>query len=146
MKSTDPPIELEFRYASSITQVWNALTIHSEMIPWYFGNIPNFQAVVGFTTEFAVSSEERTFTHRWKVTEVISEKKITYNWSYDEYPGNSDLTLELAKVDSETILKLTLIVNETFPQDIPEFKRESCIGGWNYFLGGNLATYLEKTA
>ena len=145
MKSTDPPIELEFRYNASKEQVWLALTVHSEMIQWYFDNIPSFDARVGFTTKFAVSSEERKSTHLWKVTEVVPGEKITYNWSYEEYPGNSDLTLELEQGDSETFLKLTLIVNETFPQDIPEFKRESCIGGWNYFLGENLATYLEKT-
>ena len=144
MKLTDPAIELVFHYAASREQVWNALTVHSEMLQWYFDNIPNFEARAGFTTEFAVSSEERTFTHLWKVTEVISEKSITNNWSYKEYPGNSDLTLELAEGDSETILRLTLIVNETFPQDIPEFKRQSCIGGWNYFLGDNLAAYLKK--
>jgi len=145
MKTTDPPIELEFRYGASMEQVWSALTVHSEMIQWYFEKIPSFEARVGFTTEFPVSSEERTFTHHWKVTELIPKEKIIYNWSYKEYTGNSDLILELVEGTNETIVHLKVVIRESFIDGIPEFKRENCIGGWNYFLGGNLAAYLAKT-
>jgi hypothetical protein len=39
---------------------------------------------------------------------------------------------------------LTNIITEDYPSDVPEFKRESCIGGWNYFLGEMLKGFLEK--
>ena len=97
MKHTDPPILLEFRYVRAKETLWNALTTHAEMVQWYFGNIPDFKPEVGFTTQFPVSSEERIFTHLWKVTEVVPLQKITYNWSYLEYPGNADLSLSISE-------------------------------------------------
>jgi hypothetical protein len=39
---------------------------------------------------------------------------------------------------------LTVEVLEDFPDDIPEFRRESCIGGWNYFINHRLKEYLDK--
>jgi hypothetical protein len=35
-------------------------------------------------------------------------------------------------------------VRETFPDDIPEFRRDSCIGGWEYLIQKSLKEYLEK--
>lgn len=142
MKQSDPPILLDYSYSCTLEALWKALTQHSEMVQWYFGNIPEFQPEVDFTTEFSVSSEERTFTHLWKVTAVAPLQKITYNWSYLEYPGNADLSLSISEGENGTKLSLKLVINETFPQDIPEFKRESCIAGWNYFLKQNLTAYL----
>jgi hypothetical protein len=41
-------------------------------------------------------------------------------------------------------LRLTYIVIEKFPEDIPEFTRESGMVGWNYFIRKKLKEYLEK--
>jgi len=43
-----------------------------------------------------------------------------------------------------TQLRLTNIITADYPSDVPEFKRESCIGGWNYFLRESLKRFLEK--
>lgn len=32
---------------------------------------------------------------------------------------------------------------ESFPQHIPEFKRETCEGGWTYFINQRLKEYLD---
>ena len=36
------------------------------------------------------------------------------------------------------------VIVESFPQDIPEFSRMSCLGGWTYFINQSLKEYLEK--
>jgi hypothetical protein len=33
-------------------------------------------------------------------------------------------------------------VVEDFPDDIPEFDRESCQSGWNYLISESLSSYL----
>ncbi len=144
MKTTDDPIIIEETFDNSIEIVWKAITHHDEMIKWYFENIPAFKPEVGFKTKFEVVSEDRKFTHNWEVTEVIPGKKISYTWRYLEYDGDALVTFELIKESNGVKLKLTLDVLEDFPEEIPEFKRESCIQGWNYFLGGRLRTYLAS--
>lgn len=144
MKAIDPPIVIEQSYVSEIGKVWNALTQVDQMVAWFFDNIPAFEAVKGFQTQFAVQVEDRTFTHCWEVTEVVPGKSITYTWRYQEYPGDATVTFDLKEEgENKTHLKLSLVVLKDFPEAIPEFARDSCIGGWQYFLGENLKAYLE---
>jgi len=144
MKKTDPPIIVEANYSTSVEKVWEAINQLEKMQQWFFENIESFQAEVGFETSFAVQSYERTFTHLWKVKEVIPLKKISYHWSYEEYSGDGFVEFEIFEKENGTQLRLTNIITEDYPNDVPEFKRESCIGGWNYFLGERLKEFLEK--
>lgn len=144
MKITDRPIVVEQVFAASIPKVWSAITTHEEMTQWFFENIASFIPEVGFETQFKIRSEERVFTHQWKITEVIPFRKITYNRKYEEYPGDSLVSFELFAEKNKVRLRLSMIVVEDFPDEIPEFSRTSCIEGWHYFLGGNLKNYLGE--
>jgi len=76
----------------------------------------------------------RNFTHLWTLSEVIPLKKITYNWKYKEYPGDSFVTFALIEDKNHVTLNLSTKVVENFPEHIPEFKTEYCKDGWNYFI------------
>lgn len=142
MKASEPPIIVEQLYNTSISKVWNALTQHKEMQQWFFPNIEAFEAKVGFKTAFTVKSEEHVFPHYWEVLEVIPNQKMVQEWKYDGYKGLCTITFELNKINESTKLKVIATVIEDFPDDIPEFKRESCIGGWKYFINESLKNYL----
>ncbi|MCW8848360.1 MAG: SRPBCC domain-containing protein [Melioribacteraceae bacterium] len=144
MKKSDPPIIVEEYFNTPIEEVWKSITELNQMKKWYFENIPEFKAEVGFETQFNVLSEERSFLHIWKVTEVIPNKKIVYNWTYEEYDGSADMVFELFDEKDSIKLQIRVIVLEDFPDDIPEFTRESCTGGWEYFIKGRLKEYIEK--
>jgi len=144
MKTTEPPVIVEQSCKASLTQVWAAITEVERMTQWFFENIEEFDPVVGFETKFLVQVEDRSYTHLWQLTEVISEAKITYDWSYEEYPGRGLVTFELSEEGDQTSVKLTNVVIEDFPDNIPEFTRENCIGGWEYFIGKRLKVYLEQ--
>jgi uncharacterized protein YndB with AHSA1/START domain len=141
---SNSPIIVEERFDSSPQVVWRAITDIDEMRQWYFDNLPAFIPEIGFEVSFEVKSERRIFTHRWKVTDVVPPKRISYNWKYDDYPGDSVVTFELFQQNKITRLKLTHRVVENFPQNIPEFQRESCISGWSYFIQDCLKTYLTS--
>jgi len=143
MKSTDSPIVVEQIINTSKEKIWEAITNVELMRQWFFDNIKSFKPAVGFKTKFKVQSEDRIFTHLWEVTEVDLQQKIVYNWKYEEYPGDSFVTFQLIEDNKSVNLVLTTEVVEDFPQDIPEFKRESCIGGWNYFIKERLKQFLE---
>ena len=144
MKKNDAPIIVKQTFNNSIENVWKSITEIDQMRQWYFDNIPAFKPQVGFETQFSVQSKERNFLHMWKVTEVIPMKKISYNWTYNSYPGDSFVEFELFENNNLTELKLTVHITENFPQDIPEFSRESCVEGWKYFIKNRLKEYLEN--
>lgn len=129
---------------ASIYEVWKAITNLEEMKQWFFNNIPAFEAKVGFKTQFPVVSVEDTFTHIWEILEVEPNRKIKYYWSYKEFEGEGKVTFELIDKGSQTLIRLTNEGLESFPQDIPEFERDSCQAGWDYFIKGTLKNYLEE--
>jgi len=102
---------------------------------WFFENIPTFEAKVGFYTEFNVSTPNRDFLHQWKILEVIPQQKIAYDWRYAGIEGAGKITFELIPQGEQTLLRLTNEGLHTFPQDVPEFSRESCQGRWEHFVG-----------
>ena len=141
-KLTEPIIVSE-TFNKPIHEVWAAITEWKHMTKWYFSNIPAFEAKVGFETQFPVQSAERTFTHIWKVIEVIVNEKIAYEWTFEEYPGSSISHFELTRTNNLTELKLICTTEKNFPDHIPEFKRESGVEGWTYLINKNLKEYLE---
>ncbi len=145
MSETNEPIIVEQAFNTSANVVWDAITKVEQMKQWFFDNIPSFDPVVGFETKFDVQSGDRNFQHIWKLTEVVPLKKITYHWSYKEYPGDGFVTFELNEKDGQTVLRLINEGLETFPRDIPEFTRESCIAGWEYFIKKNLKEFLQQS-
>ena len=144
MRKTDKPIIVEQTFNTSIDTVWNSITEIDQMRQWYFENIPSFKPEVGFETQFNVQSQDRNFPHMWKVTEVVPLKMITYNWKYEGYQGDSFVMFELFKQNNLTKLRLTHQVQESFPEDIPEFSRESGVEGWTFFIKKSLKEFLEK--
>lgn len=144
MKTTDEPIIISEIFAHPAARVWAAITDHREMLKWYFDNLSDFQPKVGFKTDFLIEHEDRRYHHRWAVTDVVPCKRITYEWVMDGYPGRSETVWELKDEGDATTLTFTCTILEDFPSEIPEFKRESGVKGWNYFLKDRLKSYLEK--
>lgn len=142
MKKTDPPVVVSQYLEISSEELWNALTKPDEMRLWFFDNMPDFKAEVDFQTQFPVQSEERIFTHLWKVVKVEPERLLIVNWKYTEYPGDANVHFIIEKTNTGCQLTVKTEVLEDFQDDIPEFKRESCLGGWKYFINDSLVNYL----
>lgn len=81
--------------------------------------IENGGAEVGFQTQFNVKYDNCNFLYLWTLTEV--------------------------ELENSTKLHVTHIVTESFPNNIPEFKPESCREGCTYFIKQNLKSYFKKT-
>jgi len=144
MQVTDQPIIVEHSFAVSKERLWQALTNPAEMKKWFFDVMPDFKAEVGFETSFALTNEGRIFPHQWKVTAVKPEESISVQWTFEGYPGISLVTYEVSGNETQSTLKLTAKALENHPNDIPEFKRESGVGGWNYFVKEALPNYFEN--
>jgi uncharacterized protein YndB with AHSA1/START domain len=143
MKPNYKHIIVEQIFNQNIKTVWNAITQLDQMKQWFFENIPTFIAEVGFETQFNVKAPSRDFLHCWKITEVIPKKKIVYTWKYEGLTGEGTISFELFEENNQTKLVLTNEGLESFPQEISEFSRESCIAGWDYFIKQRLKEYLK---
>ncbi len=144
MKKTEPPVVVEQIVPTPPDVTWRALTDIDWMRQWYFPNIPDFRPEEGFQTAFPVVNEGRTFTHQWRIVEVVPMARIAYTWTYAEYPGEGLVTFSLEPVGHHTRVRLTCEVREDFDDSIPEFRRESCQAGWEYFIRQALPNFLEK--
>jgi len=145
MKITEEPIIVEQFFHKPIAEVWSALTELQQMRQWFFENIPDFRPEVGFSNRFIVNNEGRVLPHLWRIVEIDPLKKITYNWKYEGYAGDSRVTFELFGKTGGTKLRVSHKTMTDFSANIPEFTRESCLGGWQYFINQRLKEYLEKS-
>ncbi|MGZ2371639.1 SRPBCC family protein [Ancylomarina sp. YFZ004] len=136
-------VVVEQSFHVSVSQLWKAISELEQMKHWFFENIESFKAEVGFETQFNVKSGERNFMHLWKITEVIPLEKIVYSWKYEGYEGESCVSFETFITEGGSSLRVSHILINSFPQSIPEFTRESCQGGWEYFIHNRLKTFMD---
>jgi uncharacterized protein YndB with AHSA1/START domain len=137
------PFVIERTYDAPLDLVWKALTDKERMKQWYF-DLAEFKAEVGFEFEFYGGTEEISYLHLCKITEVIPGRKLTYSWRYDGYEGISFVTFELFAEGNGTRLKLTHAGLESFPTSNKDFAKHNFAEGWTALIGTNLKTFLEK--
>lgn len=143
MHTNNEPIIISEVFDAPVLAVWSAITEVEKMRQWFFGNIESFEPIVGFKTQFNVVSQNKVFLHIWQVTEADPLHKLTVNWQYEGYLGELVVTMGLIETENQTRFKLTCAGNESFPDSVPEFTRESCTGGWEYFISKRLKNYLD---
>ena len=135
---------VEKLFDAPVEKVWKAITDKDEMKEWYF-NLDEFKAEKGFEFSFAGEGHKgEKYIHVCKITEVIPYKKLQYSWRYIDYDGYSMVTFELFEEGNKTRLRLTHEGLETFPQNSPDFAKESFTAGWTHIVTVSLAQFLGK--
>jgi len=142
MLKSDPPIVVELSVSNNVETIWAALTEPDQMRQWFFEVMPDFKAEVGFVTKFDLSSQDRNFPHVWEVVEAVENEKISVDWTFVGYQGSSNVTFEIIAGNDSNTIRLTAKAIEDFQQDIPEFKRDSAVGGWDYLINEQLNSFL----
>lgn len=137
------PIVIERTYNAPVEKVWKALTDKEAMKQWYF-DLKEFKAEPGFEFQFEGGTEEKSYLHLCKVTEVIPNQKLTYSWRYDGYEGNSFVTWELFPDGNATRVRLTHEGLETFPASNPDLAKTNFVAGWTDILGESLKKFLDQ--
>ena len=137
---------IERIYNAPVEKVWNALTDKEQMKKWYFPQMDAFEPEPGFQTQFNVNNEGKDYLHIWKVGEAVPLKKISYEWKYGSYPGNSLVSFELFPGGKDTKIVLTHAGLDTFkPEDHPELSKENFEKGWTMFIGARLKDFVERS-
>src|SRR5689334_11374914 len=141
--TADTLVLVERVFNASAEVVWKAITENEQLKHWYF-KLAEFKAEVGFEFQFEGGKDGRMYLHLCRVTEVIPNKKLKYNWRYNGYEGNSFVTIELTPQGSQTKLKLTHEGLDTFLASNADFDRKNFAEGWNYIVNTSLLKYLES--
>jgi len=139
---TTEPFVIEKSYNAPIETVWQAITDRDKMKQWYF-KLDAFKPEVGFEFRFSGGSEEKSYLHICKITEIVPGKKLTHTWQYDSYAGETYVTWELFEEGGRTRLRLTHTGLETLPK-YPDFAKENFAMGWTQLIGASLKDYVEK--
>ncbi len=138
------PFVIERVFNAPIAKLWKAITDKDDMKEWYF-DFAEFKPEPGFVFRFSgTGNDGKEYLHICEVTEVVPGKKLTYSWKYDGYPGISQVSFELFEEGKQTKLKLTHTGLETFPNNNPDFARESFAAGWTHIIGKSLPGFLNK--
>ena len=137
------PLIIERIFNAPVGLVWRAITDPAQMRRWYFAQLESFESVVGFQTQFNVHHNGKDFLHLWKVSEVVSGRKITYSWRYGGFPGESFVTFELAAAGDKTRLQLIHTGLDSFlPDTHPDLAVGNFFAGWTS-LTEHLRAFLE---
>lgn len=141
----DEPVIIERVYNAPVIAVWHALTDVEKMRQWYFPGLTEFEPEIGFETRFDVENNGKTYPHIWKVAEVNPGRKISYEWKFGGYPGDSVVSFELFDEDGKTRVVLTHSGIKTFRGDLyPDLARHNFVDGWTYFIGAALKAFVEQ--
>ena len=140
------PVIKETIIQARASVVWKAIAGKDEMKEWYF-SIKEFKPEVGFKFKFFGENEGKKYPTSCKILEVVQGKKISYSWSYDDFPAESIVTFELSEEgEGITTVRLTHEGLEKIPTGIKEYSRASHIEGWDQIIGVSLKEYAEKIA
>ena len=141
----DTPLVIERTFNAPVERVWKAITDLDQMKQWYFPQLETFRPQVGFETEFNVHHEGKDYYHVWKIKEVVPLKKISLEWKYRDYPGNSIVNFELFAQGNKTRLVLTHEGLESFkPEKYPELAKKNFMEGWTQFMDEELKKFLDE--
>jgi uncharacterized protein YndB with AHSA1/START domain len=139
------PVIVERIYNAPIEKVWQAITDVEKMRQWYFPQLEEFEPEIGFETRFDVENGGKIFPHIWKVAEAVPGKKISYEWRFGGYPGDSLVSFELFNDDGKTRIVLTHRNIETFQGELhPELAKRNFVQGWGHFIGAALREFVEQ--
>jgi uncharacterized protein YndB with AHSA1/START domain len=139
------PVIVERVYNAPVKTVWEAITDIEKMKQWYFPMLEEFEPEVGFETRFDVGHAGKVFVHIWKIKEVEPLKKISYEWKFGGYPGDSVVSWELFPEGDGTRIVLTHTGLETFRSDLhPDLSADNFTAGWTSFIGTKLKKFVEE--
>lgn len=138
---------VEHIYDANIQSVWRAITEKDLMKQWYF-DVDDFRPEVGFKFRFPGQGHKgEQYIHICEVTEVVPNQRLQYSWTYENHEGYSLVTFELSEQDNgQTKLVLTHTGLESFPNNNPDFAKESFNEGWNYLVNISLKDFMAKNS
>lgn len=122
--------------------VWNALTLESELKKWYF-QVQDYVFEEGKEFTFYESEDSHMFLHRCKFLRIIPHKLIETTWEHPSHSkGVSVLKWEIEPRAEKTFVKLTHSGIENFADAGPAFSKENFEAGWKAIVKTTLRNYL----
>jgi uncharacterized protein YndB with AHSA1/START domain len=137
---TVKPVVSEVTINAPASKVWDALTKPDEIKQWFMA-ADDFKPQVGSKFHMLGRKDDEEFHIECKITELEKNKKLAYTWTYDEYPLDTLVTIELTG-DKDTT-KVKLVHTGWKATENEKVSRENHQQGWNHFVAVKLKNYVE---
>lgn len=139
------PVVKEVLLNAPVGKVWHAITSKEEMKGWYF-TIEEFKAEPGFQFKLYGEKKGVKFPISCTIKEVQPYEKLSYSWSYDDFPAETLVTFELKGMGDQTELRLTHQGLENIPQENTDVSVQNHIDGWDFIISSSFKQYIETGA
>ena len=143
-KTLAEPITKEILLDAPADKVWKALTDKDQLKQWCF-DMNAFEPTPGFEFHFYGEKDGTKFLHLCKVLEADPERKMKWLWTYQDVPGDTYVTYDLAPQGNQTKLRLTHEGIEHLPQD-EYYSKGNFVEGWNMIIGELLPKFLSRSS
>lgn len=138
-------VVIEVMLQAEVDKVWGALTEKEQMSRWYF-TIAEFSPSPGFQFKMFGEKKGVIFPISCTVKEVDENKKLSYTWSYDDYPAETLVIFELKNLGDQTELRLRHEGLQNIPHDGTETSVRNHADGWDFIIRSSLKQYIEVEA
>lgn len=140
------PIVVETIINAPAPKVWKAITTANDISEWLM-YLKEFKPEAGFEFKFkGTDPKGKEYPTSCKIMEVIPNKKLSYTWSYDEFPAYSLVTYELNEENGRTNVKLTHEGLENIPAKHSEASKQKHYDGWIMLIKTGLKNIVETGA
>lgn len=137
------PVIKEVVLNASAEHVWQAITDNKKMRHWYF-DIQEFIAVPGYNFKMYGEKKGVKFPISCVVREADPFRRLSYSWSYDDFPGETLVIFDLTPKGDQTEVRLTHSGLELIAAEYTDLSVKNHQDGWDFIIGSSLKQYLEK--
>ncbi|MBC8158099.1 MAG: SRPBCC domain-containing protein [Alphaproteobacteria bacterium] len=135
-------IEIKCEIAAPVERVWACLTETAQLKKWWNQGVRLEPQSGGHFEEPWVDAKGRPVVTRGTVLGIDPPRKLRLSWSDEDWPIETEVSVELAATDTGTHLALSHAGWQAFPEDDRDYLVESHKAGWFHHLK-NLQTYAE---
>jgi uncharacterized protein YndB with AHSA1/START domain/ketosteroid isomerase-like protein len=137
------PVIKELTLQAPVEKVWKAIVRKKKMKDWFF-DIRKFKPEEGLRFKIVERINGRKYPVSCEVKEVQKDKKLSYSWRYDDYPGETRVSFILTPEGERTRLKFTHSGLEKISGAGNGISVKKQAEKWNKVLGSTLKKQVEK--
>jgi uncharacterized protein YndB with AHSA1/START domain len=136
------PVIKEAVIHAPASQVWTALTDKEALRIWFF-RVDDMKPEPDFEFRFNRENDNKRYAVTGRILLAVPEKKLSYAWSYEDFPARTLVTFDIAMMGEGTKVRVTHEGLDKIPQKYKQVSIQSHAEGWEKRMT-SLKNHLER--
>jgi uncharacterized protein YndB with AHSA1/START domain len=136
------PVIKEAVILAPVNQVWTALTDKEALRIWFF-RVDELRPEPDFEFRFNREKDNKRYAVTGKILLAVPEKKLSYAWSYEDFPARTIVTFDMAVMEDGTKVRITHEGLEKIPQKYKQVSVQAHSESWDSLIKA-LKNHLER--